>query len=726
VVKEKRFVREQELNNTAVRAIQKLLSSLIKIRRAKEEAKHLRENRASVRIQKIHRGREGRKKFLDEWMKKNAEASTSTQAKDLEQLAATGKHDHEHKHRDHLSEHGHKRQDNHHHAEAASHDAHKRSLFQTEPAKPDEHSSARHSSHGHDTAAAHAPQRHVEHHKPHNKPTGSRPVTPSAAGRHAGDGGRPITPGESTVSSPTHAAPPKGPNAKRTPPPSAHPSGAKVSQRRAESPHAAHPRVRRGEEEAASHHSTSAAAHNAQHKSARRTTDSIHRKPGQKTPAAGPITPGHSLPSSRPASAKPRTPNRTRPTSPTSNHTHGESEQETAEPAPFDEDMAAMLHRQSSAAKIQNLLRAKNSRPNKHASVDVSSQRSASKPHNSKRRSYAEDGNSNRSGAHAAKSTRQAGGNFRQANKLQSGRTSPAPAVAPEDAVTNIQKVARGKLARARSKKLLEEREMASPEPTSMAKEQHRFSAVEETEDVGDALEVVRTGFMSTLTQEEVAEMAQAEKEASASAELPERVPADKSQGGASVSRGGSDQASKKERPHSSSKASRQAGSQASETSISVPVTPKAPLMSKPSSPMLSQLVTTSSSFLSSFHFPGFSNSRPPSQGRSNSRSPVPVHGAEDQPASSTSFFRNPFSGWGSRGNSRETTPVKQRPGDNNSLSAHSDHAFQRQNTIPEQPEVINEFQVVLSTTYAGYIVYSSLPAVFLYRRMTGSAKRRV
>jgi hypothetical protein len=695
VVKEKRFVREQELNNTAVRAIQKLLSSLIKIRRAKEEAKRLRESRASVRIQKIHRGREGRKKFLEEWMKKNAEASTSTQAKDLEQLAATGKHDNEHKHRDHSSEHGLQRHDGHHHAEAASHDAHKRSLFQAEPAKPDEHSSARHSGHGHDTAVAHAPQRHVEHHKPHNKPSDSRPITPSAAGRHAGDGGRPITPGESTVSSPTHAAPPKGPNAKRTPPPSAHPSTsvAKVSLRRAESPHAAHTRVRRGEEEAASHHSTAAASQHPQHKSARRTTDSTHRKPGQKTPAAsGPNTPGHSLPPSRPDSAKPRTPNRTRPTSPTAHA--NKSEQEMEEPAPSEEDMAAMLHRQSSAAKIQNLLRAKNSRPNKHASVDVSSQRSTSKPQNSKRRSSAEDGNSTRSGAQAVKSTRQAGGNSRQPNKLQSGRTSPAPAVAPEDAVTNIQKVARGKLARARSKKLLEEREKASPEPASVAEEQNRFSAVDETEDVGDALEVVRTGFMSALTQEEVAEMAQAENETSASAELPQRVPADKSPRGASASQGDPGQASTKERPHSSSKISRQAGSQASETSISVPATPKAPLMSKPSSPMLSQLISTPSSFLSSFHFPGFSNSRPPSQGRSNSRSPVPVPGAEEQPASSTSFFRNPFSGWGSRGNSRETTPVKQRPGDINLMSAHSDHAFQRQNTIPEQPEVINEFQV--------------------------------
>jgi hypothetical protein len=188
--------------------------------------------------------------------------------------------------------------------------------------------------------------------------------------------------------------------------------------------------------------------------------------------------------------------------------------------------------------------------------------------------------------------------------------------------------------------------------------------------------------------------MAQAENETSASAGLSERVPEDKSQGGAPAPRGEPDQASTKERPHSSSKISRQAGSQASETSISVPATPKAPLMSKPSSPMLSQLISTPSSFLSSFHFPGFSSSRPPSQGRSNSHSPVPVSAAEDQRASSTSFFRNPFSSWGSRGNSRETTPVKQRPGDNNSISAHSDHAFQRQNTIPEQPEVINEFQV--------------------------------
>lgn len=676
VVKQKRFVREQELNSAAVRVIQKLFAKLTRIRQAKAEAQRRREHRATVRIQKIHRGREGRKRFLEEWMKRNAEATQApaedNHGQDLDHLAVAQQRDQD------------RTRASPKQAAAVTHDSHQRSLFQGIKADSRSHK-------------ADPPQ-----HDPRQGPLYDA----------------------EQVSTPTKAGPSdQSHRSKRTPPPSGlpqHPT--KAGRHRDESPNSMRVSTRRLQQSTDATSST--------HKSSRRSENSVHRRmSGQSTPggSSAHTTPVHS----RPPSGRPRSSQRSRSPSPLPRPaSRGGLASEDA-PAPSPEDLALLLQRQKSATKIQTLVISKTRKGNKHSSLDASSSRSAPRAQPHKRRSYANDGASARS----APSGRQVPSSARSVATNESGRTSPAPTVDPEEAVKNIQKVARGKLARAKSKKLMEDKESnASEKGDSVPTEPHSPKAgtvpsVDEPQDVAEALEAVRTDFSSTLTHEE-------DVTATIKGTESFRDPDQSISAAPRSSRSGRQDASSAERPHTAESQSLYGFSQVSGSSVSVPVTPKAP-----SSPMLSQIMHQSSSFLSSFRLPGFSHSRPSSRNHMRSESPVnqqpqsqsqqqhqaPPAQADDRPRSA-SFFRNPFSGWGSRSNSRESTPVRQRSMEGSSITIHGDYSFQQQYTIPEQPELPEptaEVSIRSSSQKKALLPLYSLYFVGVSRRRTTAPARR-
>jgi hypothetical protein len=338
--------------------------------------------------------------------------------------------------------------------------------------------------------------------------------------------------------------------------------------------------------------------------------------------------------------------------------------------------MLDMLKRQDSAKKIQGLLRSKVT--NKKGAAEPKS--SAKAQTSTSKRKQAEDashakasgGKSSRPAANAKKPTAEKG-------------SEAAVAVPDEVAVTNIQKIARGKLARARSKKLLEDKESDPVQPAPVV--EAATSAKVPTPAPITAPEPVARPLSRPVSQpvakqeEETAERADAadgtqEIEAAPTPQKPSTPMT------LSILPPDDEPVVYAQRPKSSSRPGSRKAPRTPEAPVSKPPTP-AKLASKPSSPMLTNL---SSSILSSFHIPSLFGSRPSSQ----SQLARTVSPPEERPTSSTSFFRNPFSGWGSRGNSRESTPVKQRPGSSTTQGAAGggvDMSFTRSQRIEEQVE---------------------------------------
>jgi hypothetical protein len=251
----------------------------------------------------------------------------------------------------------------------------------------------------------------------------------------------------------------------------------------------------------------------------------------------------------------------------------------------------------------------------------------------------------------------------------------------------NIQKIARGKLARARSKKLLEDKESGPAEPAPIVETTAPASArVPSPAPVSQPIvkPLSRPPSQPAAKQEQPVERADAKVTAAAVQETEESPPPQKPSTPMTLNILPPDDEPVvfNQRPGSSSRPGSRKAPRTPEAPVSKPPTP-AKLASKPSSPMLTNL---SSSILASFHIPSIFGSRPSSQSQTARSVSPPV----ERPTSSTSFFRNPFSGWGSRGNSRESTPAKQRPGSSAAQGAAGggvDMSFARSQRIEEQVE---------------------------------------
>ncbi len=696
VIKEKRFVREQEMNNVAVRAIQKLLKKLINIRRAKAEANQRRMDRASIRIQKIHRGRQGRKDFLQKFLKKN---HAEREDLDLELLAAAA-------------------------SKSASRDAADTSAqLALSP----------------DVDTTHDPRKRSLFHKPHAQAsqvsasgspstTSSAAVTPRSKRTAATGKGQVDKKRRSLDESPSSTRRPITPSAPDAPTGSTRKAASNLSQpqHRHESPNP----VRASNREEKSHRSVRNGALKVAEKHSVRSPPPAPAPPSEPAPTSDSKPSALKIPTSRPSS-KDSSPVPSRPPSgrqsnagfvaaeskdnsgkklssrPPSRadspvtsalnaslleNAHDEEESLAGDAILMEDDVTVVKTNQSTARG-----QTKPSKPSPSSEADSSvSVRPRIRGGNPGDNESTPPSNvRGAAGARGSKtSTRVAATSTK--SSVRNPKSTRVPAnVTPAAAAANIQKVARGKLARQLSKKLMEEKEVVPEEPAVSADPQEGATeaAASEQPVVTDVPVEDKAPLQLDLTEQagpvETGAHADDANDGTASAAQDHNQDVYTDFGiSASPSR-----------DFSTTTGSRPNSSRPSILSmLPSSILPNFQMPKFGSSSVSPKERPRSGS---SFRFPGFSHkSDTESVGSVNSVPPSPVNG--DRPRSST-FFRNPFTGW----SSRENTPSRTRPTaesyDSNSIS------------FGHHPNVIREEVVRLFYIFLSCRDLSFLLICFLY-----------
>ena len=636
VIKEKRFVREQEMNNVAVRAIQKLLKKLINIRRAKAEANQRRMDRASIRIQKIHRGRQGRKEFLQKFLKKN---HAEREDLDLELLAVAA-------------------------SKSASRDA----------ADMQKSASTQEVALSPDVDTTHDPRKRSLFHKTHapssQMAASASPSTTSSAAatprsKHAvatgkGQVDKNATPG-STRKAPNNLSQPKHRHES--------PNPVRASDKGDEKSHRS---VRSGAPKVTNKRSVRSPPRSPAPPSAPAPIDEnkpLVLKISTSRPSSKDSSPVPSRPPSGRASiaveAKDSSGKKlsSRPTSradsPVNNALNAslleyahEEEESLAGDAILIEDDASVAS-VTSVKTNQSTARAQ-SKPSKPSPSSEADNSAGARPRIRGGNSADNESTlpSNVRGAAGARggktSTRIAAATSTKSSVRNPKSTRVAANVTPAAAAANIQKVARGKLARQLSKKLMEGKDVVPDESAAPADPQEATSeAAVPEQPVFDVPAVEEEPLRLDLTEQagptETPAHAEDANDGAASA-APDHTQDVYTDYGISASPSRDFSTTAGSRPNSSRQSILSMLPTSILTGFQIPkfgssVSPK----DRPRSG-------------SSFRFPGFSHkSDTESVGSANSVPPSPVNG--DRPRSST-FFRNPFTGW----SSRENTPSRTRP----------------------------------------------------------------